>query len=261
MIYVCVPCHNEADTVGLLLWKVRQVFTEFQREYQLLVGDDASTDHTSETLASYTKVLPLTVVQHRRREGYARTVEELLRLATERTDRPKRDCAIVLHADFTHTPAALPDIVRRLDSGADLVVAQGRLTPDGESSRGYRFLRRWAGLLVPGRARVPGVRDPLSGFLAFRLITLKSAMRSWPDRLLCTDSWSANAELAAKAARHARRVDTVEVTERHDLRQRASRVVPWGEAKAIWGHRRVLRDLPPLESAARRAAAAGEATA
>ena len=260
MIYVCVPCHNEADTVGLLLWKVRQVFTEFQREYQLLVGDDASTDHTGETLASYTKVLPLTVVQHRRREGYARTVEELLRLATERTDRPKRDCAVVLHADFTHTPAALPDIVRRLDSGADLVVAQGRLTRDGEASRGYRFLRHWAGALIPGRARVPGVRDPLSGFLAFRLVTLKSAMRSWPDRLLRTDSWAANAELAAKAARHARRVDTIDVTERHDLRQRASRVAPWGEAKAIWGHRGALRDLPPLESAARRAAA-GEATA
>lgn len=260
MIYVCVPCHNEADTVGLLLWKVRQVFTEFQREYQLLVGDDASTDHTSETLTPYTKVLPLTVVRHRRREGYARTVEELLRLATERTDRPKRDCAIVLHADFTHAPAALPDIVRRLDSGADLVVGQGRLTPEGEPSRGYRLLRHWARLLVPRRARVPGVRDPLSGFLAFRLITLKSAMRSWPDPLLRTDSWAANAELAAKAARHARRVDTVEVAERHDLRQRSSRLAPWGEARALWRHRGALRDLPPLESAQRRAAA-GEATA
>jgi len=32
MIYVCVPVHNEVSTVGLVLWKVRQVFTAFERE-------------------------------------------------------------------------------------------------------------------------------------------------------------------------------------------------------------------------------------
>src|SRR6266566_5021189 len=50
MIYVCVPVHNEAKTAGLVLWKVRQVFSAFPREYQLLVLDDASTDGTGELL-------------------------------------------------------------------------------------------------------------------------------------------------------------------------------------------------------------------
>ena len=43
MIYVCIPSYNEAPTVGLLLWKIRQVFASFPREYQLLVLDDGST--------------------------------------------------------------------------------------------------------------------------------------------------------------------------------------------------------------------------
>lgn len=247
MIYVCVPCHNEAETVGLLLWKVRQVFGDFPREYQLLVGDDASTDSTALVLAPYAKVLPLTVVRHSSRQGQARTVEELLRMATELTDRPKRDYAVVLHADFTHGPAILPEIVKRLDSGADLVVAEGRLTPTGEPSRGYRLLRRWGRLLVPRAARVPGVHDPISGCVAFRLIALKSAMKSWPRVLLRSEGWAANAELIAKVARHSRRIDTVAATERHDLRQRASRLDPWAEARALWRQRPVLRDLPPLE--------------
>src|SRR2546430_12135346 len=51
------------------------------------------------TLFPYTtlfrsKVLPMTIVAHRERRGYARSLEELLRLALQRTDRPKRDCAI-----------------------------------------------------------------------------------------------------------------------------------------------------------------------
>src|SRR5207245_11136787 len=115
MIYVCVPVHNEARTAGLVLWKVRQVFTTFSREYQLLVLDDASTDDTGEVLASYAKVLPMTVVTHRERRGYAASLEELLRLALQRTDRPKRGFEITMHADIMQSPQAWTDMVTVLD--------------------------------------------------------------------------------------------------------------------------------------------------
>ena len=105
MIYVCVPCHNEAATIGVLLWKIRRIFEEFPREYQLVVADDASTDATAEVLAPYANVLPLTVLGSPTRQGYARTVEKLLRHALEQTDRPKRDAVVLMHADFTHDAA------------------------------------------------------------------------------------------------------------------------------------------------------------
>src|SRR4051794_25252416 len=132
MIYVCIPSYNEAPTVGLLLWKVRQVFAGFPREYQLLVLDDGSDDATAEVLERYTRVLPLCVTRHRERMGYAGSVEELLRQAVEHTDRPKRDAAVLMHADFAHGPNVIPDLVRRIESGADIVIAQSRL--DGEPS-------------------------------------------------------------------------------------------------------------------------------
>src|SRR6476661_8727347 len=102
MIYVCIPSCDEAPTVGLLLWKVRQVFAAFPREYQLVVADDGSTDNTREVLEPYSRVLPLTILRHEQRQGYAASVEHLLRDVVERTDRPKRDSAILLHADFAH---------------------------------------------------------------------------------------------------------------------------------------------------------------
>src|SRR5258705_417855 len=165
MIYVCVPVYNEARTAGLVLWKVRQVFTAFPREYHLLVCDDASTDGTAQVLATYAKVLPMSVVSHRERLGYAKSLEELLRLALQRTDRPKRDCAITLHADFSHPPDAMVEMVRRLESGSDVVVAE--LADEGEPRpRLMRWVRRWA----PRLLRVPGVRDTISGYVALRLI-------------------------------------------------------------------------------------------
>lgn len=230
MIYICIPSHDEARTVGLLLWKIRQVFAEFPREYQLLVGDDASTDATRDILDPYQKVLPLEVVRNPTRLGTAKTVERLLKLALERTDRPKRDVAVVLHADFTHAVEFLPEIIKRLDSGADLVVAEGQLR--GDEPRGYRWFRRWGALLVPRRARVSGVRDLLSGFVAVRLVSLRGAMQG--DRLLELEGWAARAELISKVGRQARRVDAIPAHERLDLRDRPSRLDPWAEAKALW---------------------------
>jgi len=237
MIYVCVPVHDEAKTAGLVLWKVRQVFTAFQREYQLLVCDDGSSDGTGDVLARYDRVLPMTVVTHRERQGYARSLEELLRLALERTDRPKRDCAITLPADFVYSPDAMDEMVKRVESGSDLVVAE-QVKEAGERPRAHRWVRHWA----PRLLRVRGVRDTVSGFLALRLITLRQALRQdAARRLLETDGWCANAELLARLVPHARRVDSVPVTGRYDLRQRPTRIRPWQALVSAWRARPVIR--------------------
>lgn len=247
MIYVCIPSHDEGPTVGLLLWKIRKVFEEFPREYQFLVGDDASTDGTAEILEPYQKVLPLTVLRSDTRQGYARTVERLLRLALERTDRPKRDAAILMHADFAHGPEFIPELVRRLESGADMVVTEATLV--GESTRGSRMVRRWASMLLRRAIRIPGVRDITSGFAAFRLSTLRQTFRHPAGTLLQTEDWAANAELLGRAAVHARQIEAVPTVERTDRRPRPSRSEPWARARGLWRAGAALRRLDFGEAA------------
>jgi hypothetical protein len=236
MIYVCVPVHNEAHTAGLVLWKVRQVFTAFSREYHLLVCDDGSTDGTAQVLAAYAKVLPMSVVTHRERRGYAKSLEELLRLAHQRSDRPKRDCAITLHADFSHPPDVMAEMVRRLESGTDVVVAE-LADEGGHAPRMLRWVRRW----VPRLLRVPGVRDTVSGYVALRLIVWRQAQRADGAPLLTTDGWSANAELLARLLPQARRSDTIPAAARYDLAQRAPRTTPWRQLVGAWRARAAIR--------------------
>jgi hypothetical protein len=237
MIYVCIPSFDEGPTVGLVLWKIRKVFEEFPREYQLLVVDDGSSDGTPEILEPYSRVLPLTIVRHPRRQGYARTVLELLQLALSRSDRPKRDSAILMHADFSHDPEYLPEFVRRLESGADLVVAQATLV--GESSRARRIVRRWASVLLRRAVRIPGVPDTASGFAAFRLMTLRGILQQPTG--LAGEGWAANAELVGRAAQQARRAESIQVVERHDRRARASRTQPWRALRELWRARKEIR--------------------
>jgi Glycosyl transferase family 2 len=198
------------------------------------------------------------VIRHPERTGYAASVEELLREAVNRTDRPKRDAAILMHADFAHGPHFIPDLVRRIESGADIVIAQGKL--QGEPSRSRRLVRRFAPVLLRGVVSVPGVTDVVSGFAVLRLVTLRNAFRSGPAPLLKTQGWAANAELYERAARHARRVETISTVERSDLRQRTARGSAWGTALTLWRSRGPLRHISPPSYGDDRAAAASRPT-
>jgi len=231
MLYICIPSRNEAATVGLLLWKIRQVFASTPREYQLLVADDASTDGTMEVLGPYAKVLPLTVLRQERQLGYARTVERLLRDAVRLSDRPRRDAVILLHANFLHDPVTIPDLLKKFDSGADLIVAESR--GEGAPTRGARLLRRYAPLLLRRRVRVPGLHDTVSGFLAMRLSVAKDALPG-DGPILSGEGWVANAELIGRAAAVARRIEGVDARERYDLLQQPVEVDAWAEARALW---------------------------
>lgn len=208
MIYVCVSARNNAATVGLVLWKVRQVFEEFAREYRLLVADDCSSDGTADTLEPYTRALPMTLISNEEPRGYAACLETLVRKALDLTDRPKRDCLITLPADFSVSPAVIPDLIKRTESGADVVVGE---TSQSALPAIHRFVRRSAPWLLKPGIRLSGLRDVMSGVYAFRLVTLKACIKANDETLLDTTGGCANAELLARAAALARQIAVVPV--------------------------------------------------
>lgn len=264
MIYICIPVLNEAPTVGVLLWRIRQVMAEFRRDYHLIVLDDASTDATAEVLAPYEKVLPLTVLRNERTGGYAAAVERLLREAVDRSTHPKRDIAVVVQADFTEPPEEIPSLVKKLEGGAD-IVGSAVAGVEGELTRGQRWSRRGLPWLL-GRAALPRESgDPLSGFRAYRVQVIRRALADREGApLLTRQGWAANAELLMAVAPHARRADQAEVRLRLTRRERETRFDPWPALRETWelarrAPRRVLG--PPPEAATAVAAPAPEPAA
>lgn len=227
MIYVCIPAHNEARTIGVLLWKTRNVLGEFGRDYRVVVHDDASDDETADVLQRYRRSLPLTILRSEDRIGYGRSVEVLLRHVLAEAAYPKRDCAVVMQGDFTESPTDVVSLVKVLEGGADIVA--GAVSPDGPSHAKAMRLARWASrTFLRGVVHGAPVSDPLAGQRAYRVIVLKKAFgdRAADDRLIQSEGWAANVELLGRLAPHARRIGEAPLELRCDLRQRPSRFQP-----------------------------------
>ena len=242
MLHLCLPVYDEAPTVGVLLWRIRQQFQEFPREYEVLVLDDGSTDATAETLEPYARVMPLTVLRNESRQGYAASLDRLLRTVARRTRYPRRDAAIVMQADFTDQPEHIPELTKRFEGGADLVVAERDPAMLPPVPTPVRRLRRVAPWVLRPFLQVPGVRDPFGAFRLYRIALLREMIKARGDApLLSADGWAGNVELLLDAARLARRVETVELAPRYDLRPRASRVRPWADAMNLYRFGRAAR--------------------
>lgn len=231
MIYFLIPAWNEEDTVGLLLYKIREVMKDVRRDYLAIVLDDGSTDATGDTAKAYEKFLPVKVLRHAENRGMGPSLDRLVREATRLSRYPERDIAITIEADFSWSPEAVPAMVQEIEAGADVVVA-ARTHPESEVDRpprGRSSSSRIVSTVLKAVMPVAGVTDYLSTFRAYRIGTLKRAVETYQESLITTRDTAANAELLLRLARFHPGFAEVPVQCRFDIRPRSSRH-RWGRA-------------------------------
>lgn len=241
MIYIGLPVHDERHTVGVLMWRIRKVMVDEGLDFRMVVVDDGSTDATAEVLEPYRRILPLTVLTHEERRGYAASLDRIVRHVLEDSDYHRRDALVTLQADFTHDPGAISEMVRRFQSGADLVLGAPARRNGPEPLR-LRLGRKAAAALARPLPVPDGVEDPLGGFRLFRLFLLYRAIGDLPSPdapLFRYDGWAANLELLMAAAPHVRQAEQVEYDLDYSRRYRESR---FRLASELWDLFRARRD-------------------
>jgi dolichol-phosphate mannosyltransferase len=128
--------------------------------WELIIVDDGSPDGTADLAESYADVHPVRVVRRPGKAGLASAV--LAGFAQARGD-----IFLVMDADLSHPPEAVPRLAAAIEDGADLAVGsryvKGGGTEDWPLKR--RVVSRAACLM--GNVLVP-IRDCTSGFFAIR---------------------------------------------------------------------------------------------
>jgi len=247
LIYICIPTYNEGQTVGVLLWRIRRVFQDYSREYEIIVYDDGSTDGTRQTLEPYAEVIPLTIMRGEKRQGYGFALDKLVREVSRRTRYARRDALILMQADFTDQPEHIPELVKRFEGGADIVAAKQEMT---EAPPAVRRLRRFADWIQHAGLPKTDAADPFTTYRLYRISVLRELLKALGDKPTVTSSgWAANMELLLKARRFARRVENVDLAPRYDVRTRETRVRPIADALNLFRFSRRARLLAATSTA------------
>lgn len=174
-ISIVIPTLNEAGNVHELLERVFEASgTESGgHDFEVIVVDDDSTDGTRQQVRKWSADGRVRLIHRHKEKGLSSAVLTGTKVASGET-------IVVMDADLSHPPEAIPDLIRPILAGEKDMVVGSRYVPGG-STPGWPLKRVLASKAAALPARMlTDLRDPLSGFFAVKKNILLSLGRDVP---------------------------------------------------------------------------------
>ncbi|MBI1862727.1 glycosyltransferase [Candidatus Microgenomates bacterium] len=133
MISIVLPVRNETENLGTLVSGIDHVMTRANHRFEIIAIDDYSTDNSYEILVGLSKAFPLKAYKKQGIIGKGAALVEGIK-------RAQGDIVVLMDADRTYPPEAIPELIDRL-SEADIIVANRVNAADSEH-RAKKFLKR-----------------------------------------------------------------------------------------------------------------------
>ncbi len=200
-VVVVVPTYDERDNIEPFLRAVRTAVPSAD----VLVVDDNSPDGTGAAAESLAAELGQVKVLHRPgkqglgsayRHGFAVAIDE------------GYDVIVSMDVDFSHDPDVIPQLLARIDDGADVVVGSRYVAGGGTANWPLRrrLMSRW-GNRYAGLVLGVHVRDITAGFRAYRVDT----MRAIDPSSTAAEGYAFLTELMRRIAARGARIDEVPI--------------------------------------------------
>ena len=169
---IVLPTYNERENLPLALRRIREIADGHDLSLHTLVVDDGSPDGTGELADRLAQEMPDIEVLHRqRKEGLGRAYMAGFKHALA----GGAENVFEMDADLSHDAAYLPDFLRRIEQGADLVLGSRYVAGGGVQNWGLtrRFISRGGCLYARTILGMP-VNDVTGGFKCFRRQVLEA---------------------------------------------------------------------------------------
>ena len=231
-IYVVLPAYNEEESLGSLLSKIKLSMEDERIEkYEVILVNDGSTDKTREIGENFSKIMPVTLINHTVNQGLGNTIRDGLIEAANLSDND--DIIITMDADDTHTPGLILKMIRMIKEGYDVVIAS-RYQPNSRvvGLVWYRkVLSYFASLIFRIFMPIRGVKDFTCGFRAYKASVLQKAIAMFGNSFIDQEGFQVMVDILLKLRKMHLIFGEVPFILRYDLKKGHSKM---NLKKTIW---------------------------
>jgi dolichol-phosphate mannosyltransferase len=191
---------------------------------KVVIVDDGSRDRTGEVVLEWSSRLSIDLVTHPENLGLGETIRDALRRASEVAEAD--DVIVTMDADNTHSPTLIPEMLRLIGAGNDLVIASRyRKGSRVVGLSWYRHLMSYgARVLFQIVFPIPNVRDYTCGFRAYRVDALRKAFAVYGQGFVTERSFACMAEILLRLRKLSFKMAEVPMVLHYDLKEGASKM-------------------------------------
>lgn len=173
-VSVIVPTFREAENLTILIPQIAAAMDLAGIEYEIVIVDDDSQDGTIDACERLAQSFPIHLITRRDERGLATAVVCGLRAA-------QGEILVVMDADLSHAPSAIPDLVAACRSPfVDFVIGSRHVEGGSIDSRWTRY-RHWNSRIASWLARgLTAAQDPMAGFFAIQKVNFEQAKEIRP---------------------------------------------------------------------------------
>ncbi len=160
-ISIIIPTYNERLNIVRLLSALTRTMKKFN--YEIIVVDDNSPDGTSSVVSAYSNK------NHRVRLVKRINERNLSSAIISGFEEARGSTFVVMDADLSHDPEILPEMVKNINKGYDIVIGSRRIK--GGGAENWPFYRKIQSDIATMLARLfigVKIKDPMSGFFALK---------------------------------------------------------------------------------------------
>ncbi|MBX3394118.1 MAG: polyprenol monophosphomannose synthase [Phycisphaerae bacterium] len=171
-VSIVVPTFREVKNIPILVEAVFAVLNDAGRPGEMIIVDDSSNDGSFEAVQSLSERFPVRIIVRENERGLSSAV-------VRGFEEARYDLLLCMDADLSHPPAAIPEIILRIESGSADFCIGSRYVQGGRTREDWGFLRKINSLGATSLARpLTTARDPMAGFFCLSRETFERARKA-----------------------------------------------------------------------------------
>lgn len=209
MLWLMFAAYNERENLVNLLPGLSSFLEDKIKDYKILIVDDGSTDSTKNIADSLDKPIPIEIISHEKNKG----VGEVFKTGFSAISclAGQDDLVVVLEADGTSDYTLIPELVRKLEGGMDIVIASRYIK--GGAYRNFPLKRhlisRIGNVILSMAFRNKRIKDYTIFFRGYRVELLKKVLLQYKDGFITSNTFLANKEALINLTKLTDKIDEV----------------------------------------------------